>query len=70
MFILTYLPWFIIILLAALFILSGLGTLSISQSIGRPLTNRWAAGRLFLAGLVGLVLVAFLVLLLVSLLSF
>ena len=70
MLILTDLPWFIILILAALFVLSGLGTLSISQSIVRPFTNRWTAGHLFMAGLVGLVLVAFLVLLLVSLLKF
>ena len=71
MLILKDLPWLLTIFLAVLLILSGLGTLSILQAInGHPHSNRWAPGRLFIAGLVGLILVAFVALLLVSLFSF
>jgi hypothetical protein len=68
MFILKDLPWLIAVILASLALLSGLGYLFLLHSInGRPPSNRWTAGRLFIISLAGLILIAFIVLLAVSL---
>jgi hypothetical protein len=71
MLILKDIPLFIALLLAALLILAGLGFFSLWQSInGHTRSNHWVPGRFFMTGLAGLIVIAFIVLILVSLFNF
>ena len=74
--ILRNLPYLILVIIGAVVLIGGIGYFSILQSINghsstnHSTTNHWESGRWFLLGLAVLVLVAFIVLLLVTLFSF
>ncbi len=61
-------PYIILVIIAAVALIGGIGYFSILQSFnGHSSTNHWETGRWFLIGLAALILIAFVALLLVTL---
>ena len=64
-------PYLILVIIAAVVLIGGLGYFSMQQTInGHSSADHWATGRWFLIGLAGLVLIAFAALILVTLFSY
>ena len=69
--ILRNIPYLILVIIAAVGLIGGLGYFSIRQTInGHSSADHWETGRWFLIGLVALVLIAFAALIVVTLINF
>ncbi len=64
-------PYLILVIIGAVVLIGGIGYFSILQSInGHSSTNHWESGRWFMLGLALLILIAFIALLIVTLINF
>ena len=69
--ILRNIPYLILVIIAAVGLIGGLGYFSIRQTInGHSSADHWETGRWFLIGLAALVLIAFAALIAVTLINF